>query len=325
MVFLARMSLAPRNPNSQESVDQRLCRLAAARHGVFSRWEAIRAGATKSMIWRRVNAGRWERLHQGVYRLAGVPRSWPQMLMAACLGGGAGAVASHRSAAALWELAGVEPGEIEISVPRGRRISPRGVVVHEVLALPAADIALVDAIPATTPPRTVLDLAAVAPRDMVEEALDDALRRKLVSFRWLRWRLAQLRRSGRPGVTVLESLLRAREDGSVPESVLETRLLRILDRAGLAAPLCQYEVRDRRGKLVGRVDFAYVDVHLAIEVDGYQWHSGRQRWERDLERRNALTNRGWRIIHVTWSDLERRPDEVVRTITRALGLGADSS
>jgi very-short-patch-repair endonuclease len=66
------------------------------------------------------------------------------------------------------------------------------------------------------------------------------------------------------------------------------------------------------------VDFAYPDIRLAIEVDGYRWHAGRARWEHDLGRRNALTARGWSVIHVTSSDIERHPGKTVRVIAEAL-------
>lgn len=70
------------------------------------------------MIWWRRSTDRWEELHPGVYRFAGTPATWRQTLLAACLSIGETAVASHRAAGALWLFAGVEPGMIEISVPR---------------------------------------------------------------------------------------------------------------------------------------------------------------------------------------------------------------
>lgn len=69
---------------------------------------------------------------------------------------------------------------------------------------------------------------------------------------------------------------------------------------------------------MGVVDFAFPASCLAIEADGYRWHSGRVHWEHDRERRNRLTLAGWRVIHVTWSDLSRRPEAVIETVRRAL-------
>jgi very-short-patch-repair endonuclease len=237
------------------------------------------------------------------------------MLLAACLAMGDGAAASHRAAAALWRLAGLEPGAIEITVPRGRRPNPRGTIVHQLELLPV-DVTIVEAIPTTTPARTLIDLAAVAPADLVEEALDDALRRGLVTLPRLRWRLGEM--GPRRSVRTIRRLLDARAGGDRrPQSVLETRLMRLFKRAGLPIPACQHEIRDR-GRLIAVVDFAYPSRLLAIEADGYRWHSGRARWQRDLARRNELTRLGWHVIHVTAEDLHRRHEVVVATIASAL-------
>jgi hypothetical protein len=108
------------------------------------------------------------------------------------------------------------------------------------------------------------------------------------------------------------------EPGHEPESPLELRVLALLRKAGLPRPVCQHEVRDR-GSLIARLDLAYPDVKLAIEADGARYHSSLPDWRTDLRRRNALTSRGWRILHVTWSDLETRPREIVAEVRPAPG------
>ncbi len=65
----------------------------------------------------------------GVLVFAGSSRSWEQAVLAAVLSGGTGAVASHRTAAAVWELPGFPRSSatpIEITVPRGRRPRDQG-------------------------------------------------------------------------------------------------------------------------------------------------------------------------------------------------------
>jgi very-short-patch-repair endonuclease len=147
-------------------------------------------------------------------------------------------------------------------------------------------------------------------------ALDDALRRRLVTLARLRWRLDEVGGMGTPGTTVLRDLMEARSPTAVPQSVFETRLLRVLRDAGLPLPTLQHEIR-HGGRVIARVDFAYPEAKLAIEADGYQWHSGRIAFERDLARRNALTNLSWDVMHVTWSDLEH-PERIVDAIRAAL-------
>lgn len=157
-------------------------------------------------------------------------------------------------------------------------------IIHRPRSLPPVDVMTVDEIPVTTPARTLLDIAGVAQLDRVEEALDDALRRKLVSLSRLRWRLRKTGGMGTPGTAAMRALIDARANGlPVPQSVFETRLLRLLKEAGLPEPVLQHEIRDR-GRLVAVVDFAFVDERVAIEADGYRWHSGRARFEHDLAR-----------------------------------------
>jgi very-short-patch-repair endonuclease len=296
--------------------------LAAGQHGIVSRRDALNCGMSPSMIRRRIVQSLFEPLYPGVYRLVAVAPTWHQTLLAACLAWGPGAVISHSASAALWVLPGFAPGCIELIVPRGRERSHRH-RVHRPLLLPPADVTVVDAIPVTTPARTLMDVAGTCPRDRVEEALDDALRRGLVSLARLRWQLREAGCMGRPGTRALRSLVDARAPGRLPKSVIETRLLRVLKRGGLAPPAIQHEIRVR-GRLVARVDAAYPEQNVAIEVDGYRWHSSRRRWEHDLTRRNAMTSLGWQVVHVTYEQLLRRPGTVVQTIAALLPLNSRS-
>ncbi|MEX2554823.1 MAG: type IV toxin-antitoxin system AbiEi family antitoxin domain-containing protein [Actinomycetota bacterium] len=310
------MSRAHDDSAQREGFDKRIAQVAASQHGAFSREQALHAGATKDVIYRRVKRGRWEHVGPSVYRIAGGVASWRQSLLVACLSWGEGAVVSHRGGAPLWKLAGFAPGPVELTVPRSRHRAAPG-IVHRGW-LPAVDVTVVDAIPATTPARTLIDLASVVPLEAVEEALDDALRRGIVSIPRLHWRLRELRRRGRPGITVMRRLLEERDRSApVPDSVFERRLLRTLRRGGLPEPVLQYEVRIG-ARLVAAIDFAYPSVRLAIEADGYRWHSGRGRWDRDRARGNQLTLLGWRVIHVTWTDLTQRPATVIEAVRTGL-------
>jgi very-short-patch-repair endonuclease/predicted transcriptional regulator of viral defense system len=299
-----------------EPFQRAIARLAANQHGVFSRAQATELGASKSLIRRRLDAGTWEAVARNVFRLAGCSATWHQSLMVACLAWGVGAVISHRAAAAFWRLVGFAQSPVELTVPKTRQRQRLG-VVHRGLLLPR-DVTVVDAIPVTTPVRTLLDIAATAAPERVEEALDDALRRRIVTIPQLRRRLRDIARQGRPGVTAIRSMLEARDASSaVPESVLETRLLNLLKRHRLPAPLGQYPIHDETG-LVGRIDFAWPDAKLALEGDGFRWHSGRSRFESDRLRRNRLTLLGWRVVHVTWTQMNHDPDSVAEAVRRAL-------
>jgi very-short-patch-repair endonuclease len=171
-------------------------------------------------------------------------------------------------------------------------------------------------IPVTTVPRTLFDLGSVADTATVEAAVTDAIRRRRTTLPRLQSCLDEVGGKGRAGASVLRSILEALSEQPV-ESVLELKLLRLLRRHGLPEPVCQFDIR-RGNIVVARVDFAYPDVRLAIEADGFRFHSGLGTWERDLARRNGLTALGWHVIHVTWPDLNERPRRVAEQLRQAL-------
>ncbi|HVF15082.1 MAG TPA: hypothetical protein VM942_10810 [Acidimicrobiales bacterium] len=101
----------------------------------------------------------------------------------ACLAAGPGAVASHRSAGALWRLDGLEPGRIEVTLPgRGER-HLQGVTIHRTRSLAVVEVCRRDGIPVTRPSRTLFDLASVLDRTRLEAAVAAALRDGH-AFRW---------------------------------------------------------------------------------------------------------------------------------------------
>ena len=297
--------------------DLTIARLAATQHGVVACKQLVDRGVPRRAIEHRLAAGRLIRVHAGVYRLAGIEPSPLQVLMAASLAGGGGAVVSHRGAAFLHGLSGVEPHP-EISVGAHRAPHAVGVVVHRAAHLGRPDTGFTGAIPCTRLARTLIDLAGVLSPSGLEVALDDALSRRLVTCAYLRRRLEALGRQGRAGAGALTDLLADRTGGRPrSQSTFERRLLRLLRTEGLPLPVPQHEVRLPGGRRA-YMDFAYPELLVGIEADSYRHHSSRTDWARDRTRNNLLVAIGWRILPVTWEDLVDRPAELVALIGRGL-------
>ena len=295
----------------------RLCAATAKpQFGLISRQQAHAAGLSGKAIRYRVSAGRWEQLLSNVYRIVGAPDSWHQRLMAAILWAGGGAAISHRSAAALWGLDGATRDWVEVSSTR-RLVRPGAwPIPHEPAQLPSDEITTISGIPVTTVARTLLDLGAVANIRKVEQALDHALRENLARFEELRRILERHGASGRDGTGTLRALLVERDPDYVPpESQLERDYKRIFLKGGLPDPIRQYPVPD--GDKVYRIDFAYPEARLAIEIDSYKHHFGRQKWHKDKVRSNALALQGWRVLHFTKED-KKNPRRVVAEVRAAL-------
>lgn len=287
-------------------IDGAINELARRQLGLFTRAQAISLGATDGFLRRRVDSCLYRAVRRGVYAVTSAPESWQQDALAVCLGAGEGVVASHRTAAAIWEFPGIAVGRpLEFSSPRKVRAGCNA-KVHRVASLPTVDICTRGAVPVTTATRTLLDLTSVVEPDVVEIALDDAIRRGLTSVAYMFRRLDQFVGAKRIRAAHMRQLLSERTVGEAsPESPLETRVIQLIRRAGLPRPERQFEV-DLDGGAIARLDLAYPLARVGIEVDGYEYHSGRARWERDLARRNRIEALGWRLIHVTDRQLRSR-------------------
>ncbi len=128
----------------------------------------------------------------------------------------------------------------------------------------------------------------------------------------------ELARRGRNGTGVVqrvfdERLLR----GADEDSALELRLLRIVRRFGLPPITFQHEVW-HEGRFVARLDAAYPERRVAIEVDGFASHSSPEAFQRDRERQNVLSVLGWTVLRFTHHHLVRRHAHVADTISSVL-------
>lgn len=302
------------------SPDLRIAAVAARQHGVFHRQQALDAGFTKAMVRGRVEQGRWGRMHPNVFRLAGSPSSWDQVMFAAWLAAGHGAVVSHCAAGHLWDLPDM-PDRLELTVPEARRVAVRGARVHRASRLDTVDLGRRHGLPVTAVPRTLIDLAGCLRPRLVENALDHCLTRHLTTPREVRARLRALGRPGRKGASLMAALLDERPQHFVPpESELERRLLRLLSRLPGPPPVPQLELRLPSGRLV-RIDIAYPEAMVAVEADSYVHHASRAAWSKDRARNNELMAAGWRVIPVTWDDVAHRSEWVLETVGRARATG----
>ena len=285
-------------------LDEQLARIAERQHGAFIRATTDLVGFSQRQRQHRLEQGRWEEPYEGVFRIAGTPRTWRSDLVCAVLAGSTGTAASHRSATAVYELPGGDRHLQELLSRRWRRAHWPSLVVHETLALGPEDVTVVDGIPITTVERTLLDLGAVRSPSTVERAVEAALRREMTTIDDLVATVDRLGRKGRRGVGVLRQILAVRTpDRCLTESDMEMRLLQVLRANGLPEPVTQFEVW-HHGRFIARVDAAYVQWRIALEYDSFLWHSNKAERARDNARRNALISVDWTPITVVWDDLQ---------------------
>lgn len=288
--------------------------LAREQHGLVTSDQAVKAlGPGRKGRW--VAEGRLISLQPGVFRVAGAPESWHQAVLAAALA--ADAVVSHRTAAELWGL--IQPsGYVEVSVPPSRqpRLRPPA-ILHRVGDLHPELAAHREGLRLTDPVRTVIDLGLVLPRWGVRDALSRGLTTRLLGVAEVGRLRDALARQGRNGTGVMRMVLEDRLlTAGTEESLLEARFVDLVRRHGLPTLVFQHEVW-HAGRLMARVDAAYPDLRLAIEVDGFAAHSSPAAFQRDRTRQNRLVALGWTVLRFTWPDVVRDPTSVSRTIRAA--------
>lgn len=298
---------------------ERIASIAREQHGLVTTAQAqerLRPG----QIDRLVRTSRLEVVRRGVYRIAGAPETWEQLLLAACIAR-PGSYASFRAAAALWELQDFDRTVLEITVEGSLRARLHGVVVHESTVTGPAHLDTRRGIPVSSVARTLCDLTAFAPPWKVERAVDEALRKKLVSLRTLAKVAEDLAGRGRRRCTVMRDILQHRAPGYHPgESDPERRIAEVLVRAGLPAPVAQHWVTVAGRRY--RIDLAYPQYGIAIEYDGWDHHKGRQAFDGDRARANDLVVAGLTVLRFT----SRSSDQVVvDTVTAAIARATGSS
>lgn len=300
-------------------LDAAVQRTAAARFGVITDGELHRLGMSEQQIARRVRAGMLVRLHPGVYAVPGAPPSYEQRVVAARLGAGERAAASHRSAARVWGLRGATTSRVEVVVPGSSRPRLSGVVVHRSRLLAPVDVRVHEGITVTRPERTLIDVAGLVPAATATSMLESAVHLGLTTPEHI-WRY--LTRYGGPGCRgagVVRSILEARGPTAPPtESGLEDLALRVLFRAGAPSPVRQYVIRVS-GRPAIKVDIAYPPIRFALEVDSALWHSDSESYRRDRAKWNLLVALGWTLLILTDFDLHERPDDLAADVLAAYG------
>lgn len=288
--------------------------LAASQCSVVSVRQFEAAGVDASMRRKWERSGRIDRVGVRTFAMAGSSPSWRRSLHVAYLDGDGHAFIAGRSACRLMTMDGFGDGEPELLVPRASRGKAiNGNVRSTSSRIGAADLQWIDGLRVLRAERAIVDGPLFGfDRAEIENAIDSAIRLRLVSEQRLRTRVVAEHRSGVNGSRLLLDALV--DTGG--ESRLERWFLALCRRAGIPRPLTQRVYRAGT-QVVARVDAEFPG-DLIVEVSGHGTHSTRRQIQRDEERRTLLTLRGKRVIVFTYDDVRRRPDWVAAQIRVAL-------
>ena len=160
--------------------------------------------------------------------------------------------------------------------------------------------------------QTMIDLASIVDDLVWEQALESALRKKLIGLAHLA-HLPAVRGRGAPRI---RRVLALRPPGAAPtESLLETLAIQLARLVpGLGPPVRQYPIRDESGRIIARADLAWPELGLFIELDGQQ-HPGQPLY--DASRETAIVSlTGWLCGRFTWDEVVRHPRSTTRRLAR---------
>jgi hypothetical protein len=287
-----------------------LARLAARAHGVVTRGELLAAGVTRDQIDGRVRKGALIVVHRGVYRVGHRAPSLEARYLAAVKACGSGAVLSGRAAAHLLGLLGGRAPDPEVTTRGERRVA--GVATRRCRRLHPTETTLWRGIPATTPARTLVDLAAALGEAELARACHQAGVRHHTTPNQVEAVLS--RRPNALGASKLRAVLR----GDVKSPSASSRPF---FSSACAAPAyrCPRPTAPAGGR---RVDCRWGKQQLTVELDSYRYHNSRHAWEQDRRREREAHTRGDQLRRYTYNDVLESPKLMLAELSELLSRAA---
>lgn len=239
----------------------------------------------------------------GAYGLGHAGVGWRGEMFAAVLASGAGSVVSHGSSAFLLGLWERRPESIDVIAPVEAARKIPGIRRRFVPMPRPNDRWSHDGIPCTSPSRTIVDIAGIVGERALRRTIEQAAVRRMLDLPMIDEILEGPRRRGSPRLRAVLDDWRSYERGTKLRSVMEAKLLSLVAQRGLPAPECNVPL-----KLAGasfEVDFLWRRQRFVVETDGERYHGNPEAEKRDRDRDARLTAAGYRVLRISWYDLEQ--------------------
>jgi very-short-patch-repair endonuclease len=220
-------------------------------------------------------------------------------------------VRSHETAARHWGFA-LPPGDGMVHLtlaPNATRTDVPADVALSYRTLQPGEVTQ----DVTGPLRTVLDCLRDSSLRVALSVGDSALRAGDVDGAELARAVLNLRGPGSLVARTRLAMLDARA-----ANAFESSARAILLRAGITGFESQVTIR-HHGQWVGRVDLAHRGARIVIECDGFEFHSDRAAFAKDVVRFTMLVAAGWRPLRFTWAQVMFQEEWVLARVHDVLG------
>jgi very-short-patch-repair endonuclease len=216
---------------------------------------------------------------------------------------------SHATSARLHGLGLAEARRLHVTIVGRQRRSLESVQVHSISTLAEVDRRQHQGLPLTSPSLTLLDVAGLVSEEELSRAVNEARVLRLANERELATVLE--RHPTRKGARALRALIAAEAGPALTDSEAERLTLKAMREAGLEPDATQHAIGPYR------VDFWFDEEAVAVEVDGYRYHSTPKRFVEDRRRAAWLAAEGVLTFPLTWHDL-RDPERSMARLRATL-------
>jgi len=284
--------------------------LAAAQRTIVTHGQLLELGLTRRVIAHWVAIGRLQVVFRGVYSVVNgelPPLAREQAALLAC---SPAAFLSHRSAAFVWGMRKAAPAAVEITVSGRYCASRAGILVHRVHPVDRRELRHEDGLWVSSPARAVLEVAAVAPDELV-----DVVEAGLAGRRFKSRALEAVLARNRPcrGAARLAAMLGDESAMAITRSDAERAFLRLIRDSGLPRP----EANVKFGPYVP--DFIWRRERLIVEIDSPTFHAGPRAFQNDRNKDLFYRDSRFDVLRFTREHVMHRGPMVLVTIAQTLG------
>lgn len=294
------------------SATQNLDQSSPIPDGVIRRSELITAGVSNYTLATRCRpGGPWQILLPGVLLLAKSPPTRWQLLRAAVLYAGEGAIITGTEALHEYGLSPGDASEVHVLVGASRRVSSRDYVRVERTKRPPSPM-LSHGLQFAPPGRAAAD-AARHSRDPTHqrELLFAPIHAGLCTLEQIR---TELDAGAQRGTAALRALLGAQTSAPITTTVHHGWAKRVVKQAPLPAPTWDVPIYHGR-ELIGVADAWWDEVGLAWDFDNQRDNLGHSR-------RDAFRHAGLITVQTSVAELRGNPEAVATELTSAFARAA---